>query len=235
MKHMRFVLLVALVIALAGCAPSTPADNERAAPEDPSAESVNWPHPNPTRPPTVACFRHFTPRELMPYVLGEESAGQDFQFSRHDRIPPSAHIEEGVACAWFIWKTRDEPELRAALADRIVAKLHQARSLHDSHWMAEFLGPLGAREQTLQLLREAPELDCCYGPALVESLVMCGTIEDVPALIEAFDKETEGCAGVVNKALEKLTGIEIPYDSVHWRTTKAKWEQWWQNRPQQEG
>lgn len=177
-------------------------------------ENRNRPHPDPTKPPTDSRFRHFSRRELFPYVTGEKRLGDWWMSTR-------------VACAWFIWKTRRQPELRTELADMIVGKLHRGpRSQHALAYLARFLGPLGGREQILALLREVEIMECCYAPALVNSLAMCGRIEDVPALIDACDKEHDGSAGVVNRALEKLTGVEMPI-SDHFGTDKEKWQKWW--------
>jgi hypothetical protein len=180
------------------------------------ATARNWPNHNPTAPPTDNRFHHLTPRRLFPYILNRKS--EDCR----------------LACAWFIWKTRnikDGQKLRSELADQIVEKVHKVEKnpmgrVHDCYIWAQFLGPLGARKQTLLLLRESKYLGCCYGPDLVESLGQCGTIEDVPALIDAIDKEYDGANGVVNKALQKLTGVKMPLKNGLF-ADKVAWQSWW--------
>ncbi|GAF96175.1 unnamed protein product, partial [marine sediment metagenome] len=120
---------------------------------------------------------------------------------------------------------------RSELADQIVEKVREVERnsmgrVHDCYIWAQFLGPLGARKQTFLLLRESKYLGCCYGLNLVESLAQCGTIEDVPALIDAIDKETDGASGVVNKALQKLTGVKMPLKDGFF-TDKVAWQNWW--------
>jgi hypothetical protein len=117
------------------------------------------------------------------------------------------------------------------LAEKIVEKIHDVqkdpmKSLHDCFIWASFLGPLQAREQTFLLLKESPEFSCHYGPELVISLSQCGTIEDLPALIDTIDKEGEACAGVVNKALEKIAGVKMPL-TERGCTDKVAWQNWW--------
>jgi hypothetical protein len=193
------------------------------------ARRRNWPNPNPADPPTDTRFKHFSPRELFPYVLGNKSINVDGTIGTDDCR---------VACAWFIWKTRnteDGQTLRGTLADRIVEKVRDAqkdpsKSYHDCFIWAQFLGPLGAREQALLLLKESPPKWGCHpGPTFVEALAMCGTIEDVPALIDAIDKESEGSGPIINKTLYKLTGVYMPLNERGY-TDKAAWQKWWQQQ-----
>jgi HEAT repeat protein len=187
----------------------------------------NWPHPNPSDPPTDTRFKHFTPRELFPYVLGNKSINVDGTIGPDDcRVP----------CAWFIWKTRnaeDAQKLRGELADRIVEKVREAQkdpsqSYHRCFIWAEFLGPLAARKQALLLLKESPPKWGCHpGPTFVKALAICGTIEDVPALIDAIDKESDPARALVNRVLYKLTGVNMPLNERGY-TDKAAWKKWWQ-------
>jgi hypothetical protein len=187
----------------------------------------DWPQPNPTAPPTKKQFAALSPDKLVPYVLGDKEIDPD----DNDLIGRDGCR---VACAWFIWKTKDIREgavLRQRLADAIVEKLHvvekdKTRMLHDYSHLASFLGPLGARKHALQLMKEVRGFDCCYGPALVRAVGMAGIREDVPALIEAITKESEACGGVVNEALARLTGHRMSLTGRGY-TDRAAWSKWW--------
>ncbi len=175
-----------------------------------------------TQPPLDKRFVDLTPKQLIPHVL--------------NRSNPDGPDGCRLACAWFIWKTRNTPDgqmLRNELADRLVEKIgkvdkDQMKMVHDVYFWAEMFGPLGAREQTVSLLKELKYVDCCYGPNLVNSLAVCGKIEDAPILIELIDKESEGGAGAINKALEKLTGVKMPLTSRRY-TDKTAWQGWWED------
>ncbi|MFA5291513.1 MAG: hypothetical protein WC496_00610 [Phycisphaerae bacterium] len=182
----------------------------------------NCPYPNPTEPPTDTRFADLAPEQLIPHVL--------------DRSTPDGPDGCRLACAWFIWKTMDLPDkqkLRNELADRLVEEIRKIKKdpmkmVHDVYFWAEMLGPLGAREQTITLLKELKYADCGYGPNLAYSLAVCGNLQDVPVLIDVIDKESEGGAGAINKALEKLTGVKMPLTRTY-RTDKAAWQNWWNN------
>ena len=191
--------------------------------------ATNWPRANPKFPPADKAFEKFTPRKLIPYVMVQKI----LKHPDHEG-PDGARL----ACAWFIWKTRDEKggKLRKALADQIVAVLHAVekdryRNLHDYSISAGFLGPLGARENIRKLLTRMEGLDCCYGPALVRGLGECGDLRDVEFLIDTvIDKESDACAGIVNEVLVELSGrMDAPSAKAY--TDKAAWQKWWrQNR-----
>ena len=179
------------------------------------AERRNWPHMNPTEPPTDERFAELSLEQLMPLALAEQGAGR---------------FDAWLACAWYMWKTRDNPEARKALADAIVQKLGRVKSRHDYAYLARMLGPLGAHDHLVALLDDMGQhsLDCCYGPALVEALAECGSVADVPVLIATFEKETEACGGVVNKALEQVTGVMLPAKDDSSGTGAIEWYEWWE-------
>jgi hypothetical protein len=164
------------------------------------------------------CLADLTPKQLVPYILNR------------DYGPDGCRL----AGEWFVWKTQNMPEkqkLRTELADKIVEQINLIRedpnkSLHDVYYWAQLLGPLGAREQTIELLKKEKRFSCHYGPQLVESLGQCGTIEDIPFLIDCIDKEGDGNDAVVNKALQQLTDIEMPLKG--YRTDKIAWQKWWE-------
>ena len=183
----------------------------------------NWPHPDPTEPPVEMKYADVEPDQLIPVIL--------------DRKNPEGPDELRLASAWFLWKTKNSEqgrELRMKLADEIVEEIHKVqedpnKSLHDCYVWASLLGPLETREQTLLLLQESPRFSCHYGPELVESLSQCGTILDVQILIDTIDKESEGAGAVVNKALEKITGVKMPLKDRHY-TDKIAWQKWWEKQ-----
>ena len=133
-----------------------------------------------------------------------------------------------MACAWYLWKTRDNPALRQKLCDRIFKDIQAVakdpkRRVHDMYYLAAHLGPLGGREQLKQLLSQCEEFYCCYGPALIEALAVIRNEEDVPFLISQMHKETESSYGLTSGVLNKWT-----YWEVHWATNQNEWRQIWQ-------
>jgi hypothetical protein len=166
--------------------------------------------------PNICCAA-LTPQQLVPYILN-----RDFG-------PDGCRL----AGEWFVWKTRDLPEkekLRNELAGKIVEQIDiiindPNKSVHDVYYWAQLLGPLGAREQIIELLKIEQQFSCHYGPYLVISLGRCGKIDDVPFLIDCIDMESEASDAVVNKALKMLTGIEMPLKDN--KTDKQAWQKWW--------
>jgi len=177
----------------------------------------NWPRYRPTQPPTDPIFKNYSPQYLMPYVLGDKVkvlAAKDVDYSRR--------YGSRLACAWFIWKTRSRPKLREQLADAVFLKLYCVKSRHDNNYLAEFLGFLEMPDHLTALLEDTKIGDCCYGPALVQGLSTCGSIEYAPVLIRAFDKDSQGC---IHPALMKITGVQSGVDK-----TKEAWTAWWKER-----
>ena len=181
----------------------------------------NWPHPNPIQPPSDKRYSNLTPKQLIPHVLNESN--------------PEGPDGCRLACAWFIWKTRNSSErhvLRNELANEIVKEIRKIdkdpnRMVHDVAFWAGMLGPLNAREHTLSLLEELQSIDCCYGPNLIYSLAECGNREDISVLIELLDKESEVAGGSINDALEKLTDTKMPLTKLG-QTDKLAWQEWWE-------
>ncbi len=52
------------------------------------------------------------------------------------------------------------------------------------------------------------------------------TIEDIPLLINAIDIEYSDNAGLINEAIQEITGLKKPLDNEGY-TDKAAWQQWW--------
>ena len=130
------------------------------------------------------------------------------------------------AIHWFMWKTRDKPELRRELTERIMAKLREV-SLHDHASLADCLGPLGARDEIIQLTNECEQITGCYQP--VRALLKCGDIDDLPLLIRCARKETEGANGMMNEILSDLTGHTIPPKKFGYTDADA-WQAWYDSQ-----
>ncbi|OQA00300.1 MAG: hypothetical protein BWY69_01780 [Planctomycetes bacterium ADurb.Bin401] len=176
------------------------------APEDRYEEQLN--------------FVNSTPEELIIYLL--------------DRWRKMRIDEMKYPFVLFISKTHDEQgqRLRNKFAEQIMNELDEFKKihhgLHDCCLLASFLGPLGAREQIVSLIKEEKMFSCHYGPELVISLGQCGTIEDVPFLIDCIEKESDGSDAVVNKSLKLITGVEMPLRGSH--TDKEAWQKWWESQ-----
>jgi len=218
MPASKAVTLSVILLLIAGVAIS-------AAVERDDRTASNWPRANCSQAPSDKAFEKFTPRELIPYVMGDKCLkGADYEYPRGMRL----------ACAWFCWKTggKGGTALRKALSDTITAMLSAVRddpkrSLHDCSLWAGFLGPLQARQDIGKLLMEVGNLDCCYGPALVRALGQCGDLRDVPFLIDTvIDKESEACAGIVHEVLVKLTRRSAAPRAKGY-TDKDDWRKWW--------
>jgi len=138
------------------------------------------------------------------------------------------------AINWFMWKTRDKPELRRELTERIMARLREVsktRSLHDQATLADCLGPLGARDEIIQLTNECETFGCCYKP--VRALLKCGDIDDLPLLIRCARKEREGSGGMMNEILSDLTGHTIPLKNPYtgaYYTDADAWQAWYDSQ-----
>ncbi len=223
-----FLFFITSTILISGCKKDTPqtqmdsVENTEVGVNKFQEQSSkrDCPHPNPTEPPLDKRYLDLTPKQLIPHVL--------------DLYGPDGPDGSRLACAWFIWKTKntdDKQTLRNELADRLVEEIREVekdpkRSLHDVFFWAEMFGPLGAREQVLSLLKDKESLDCCYGPKLIRSLGECGKLEDVPILFKFMESEHAG--GTVNYSLEMLTGVKIPLKGgVRGRPDKKAWQDWW--------
>ncbi len=191
-----------------------------------AADDPDWPSAHPSGPPTDPTYSIPSTGSLLPVILAKKQVGDWRDNSR-------------AACVWFLWKTRDGKvglSQRTQLAHRIFTKLKHARNKHDLAILASYLGPLGAREEIRELLRQINLLDCCYGPALVGGLAECGTKADIPFLITIIGKESESSGGMTHEALVRVAGVnplpndKWPYDR---QNLKRVWEEWWKTAAHQ--
>lgn len=218
MKRIALLLLIALAGSVLFSSYTVCAEEKVCSKEDFLAnQESNWPRPNPKAPPTEEAFKNYSAKDLMPYILGDKQLEGDSDVKGPDGCR--------VACAWFIWKTRDNKKLREELADKIVEKSRKVKHSHDFGLQISFLGPLGARKQLVVVLKETPRFSCHPGPDIVKGLGMCGTLEEVPVLIENIHKEGETCDGLFNRVLEKIIGIKMPLENR--RTNKDLWRLAW--------
>ncbi|MBW8016508.1 MAG: M48 family metalloprotease [Planctomycetes bacterium] len=183
----------------------------------------NWPRYRPKYPPSDKTFFDMSPQQLIPYVLGEKVIDRD-----NDDY--NGRDGQRLACAWFVWKTRGQSEIREKLADAILLKLFCVKSQHDNHHLAQFLGPLEMPDHLTALIKTTG-LVCCYGGSLIDGLVECGTTDYAPVLINILGTLNESVRGVVNPALEKLTGEKVVHDKkllLNIKKQKELWTKWWE-------
>ena len=163
--------------------------------------------------PSNPVFKDLSPQELIPYILDKKQLEDLYNEGKG---------LWSLACSWFIWKTRSQPELREQLADAIFIELHCVKIQHDNSHLPELLGALEMPDHLTALLKALVYSDCCYGPSLIEGLVACAPIDYAPVLIETFDKEGESSRGCVQAALTKMTGCPLGQNK-----TKEDWIAWW--------
>jgi len=140
----------------------------------------------------------------------------------------------------FLASTREQPEVRRALADSLVKQALDGPTvgmqsaprhyLHDTYFI-NMLKAMGAREHLKELLgpnrryASAFELGCCVGPELVNALAVQGHIEDAWLLVEHIPGgHIDGQAEAVHEALRKLTGadFQMPLPGVPATTEKLE-------------
>jgi hypothetical protein len=171
--------------------------------------------------PDVAAFARFSADELAPYVLGEKYL-TDAQLGEEDRWCD----QQEAAAAWFMYRTRQQPDKREALAQRIAQQIIDGYDVHEYLGQPTLLGYLNAHKQLVVLLSREPDLECCFYQETLDALWDCATPADVPRLIELIRYEEAVDMPLIRELLGQITGVEDAEEM-----DEDAWRQWWQDQP----